>query len=136
MLRDERRKQRVHRIHDVAVAMDLEAAVFLDRANSLILHISCDHARERAAQIGREHMAILVLVQVQVAHVFMGRRKRLLEFMVDLQQPVEVIRIALFLAEFSHRLDAGMHFLSEQAKRNVLGLNAARLFNLEVPGAG
>jgi predicted TIM-barrel fold metal-dependent hydrolase len=30
---------------------------------------------------------------------------------------------------------AGMHFLSEQAKRNVLGLNAARLFNLEVPGA-
>jgi predicted TIM-barrel fold metal-dependent hydrolase len=24
-------------------------------------------------------------------------------------------------------------FLSEQAKRNILGLNAARLFNLEVP---
>jgi hypothetical protein len=24
-------------------------------------------------------------------------------------------------------------FLDEQAKRNILGLNAARLFNLEVP---
>ena len=28
---------------------------------------------------------------------------------------------------------AGMPFLSEQAQRNILGLNAARLFNLEVP---
>ena len=26
-------------------------------------------------------------------------------------------------------------FLDEQAKRNILGLNAARLFNLEVPAA-
>jgi predicted TIM-barrel fold metal-dependent hydrolase len=28
---------------------------------------------------------------------------------------------------------ADMRFLGEQARRNILGLNAARLFNLEVP---
>ena len=41
---------------------------------------------------------------------------------------VRLAALGLRPAEFDHHLP----FLSEQAKRNILGLNAARVFNLEV----
>ena len=37
-------QQRIHRLHDLGVAMDLEMAELLDRADALFLHVTRDHA--------------------------------------------------------------------------------------------
>ena len=84
-LLDEGRQQRIHRPHDVPVAVDLVLAVFFDLADPLFLHIPRHHARKRAAQVGGEQVRFLVLVQRQVAHVLVGRLEGLLEFLVDLE---------------------------------------------------
>ena len=44
------------------------------------------------------------------------------------------LRLAAFRLRHAERSISRLPFLSEQAQRNILGLNAAKLFNLEVPG--
>ena len=89
--------------------MDLELAELLDRPDPLFLHVARHDAGECAAQVRGQQMRFLVLVQRQVAHVLVRGTERLLEFRVDLQAPVEVVRVAARLAELAHLADPLLH---------------------------
>jgi hypothetical protein len=85
MLHNEGRQQRVHRLHDAFLAMDFKYAMLFNCPNALVLDIAGDYSGEGAPQIGREQMRRLALLQMQIAHVLMGRNKRFLKLMIDFQ---------------------------------------------------
>jgi hypothetical protein len=85
--------------------------MLLDRAICLGLTLPATHTCEDATQIRRQQVSRLIPVQFEVTHVFVRRNKRLLKFMVDFQQPVEIVRIALFFTKLAYLLQPFLHFL-------------------------
>ena len=106
LLRNEAREQRVERLHDVAVTVDIEWAGLLDRMHALFLDVAGDDPRERASKVRSEAMRRLVAMQVEGSHRRMRRLERQLEFELDMQRPIEEECALAFESVDAYALDA------------------------------
>ena len=112
--------------------MNLERPVLFYFMDSAGFDVPGNNAGESAAQIGRQRVTCLVLVQVERTHRFVRRPETTLKIGIDVQQPVEVVGIAPTLAEIAHRfepiLDFARHLLRviDHNPVEALGLDTER----------
>ena len=81
----------------------------LNGARALIAYVSRYQAGERASQVDRQCMGILITIYLKSGHVLMGYFESALKFRIYCQMPVEEKGVLVPSAKFTHLFDAAFH---------------------------
>ena len=109
LLLHEALEQRVELFHDFRVAVYAVFAVFADGSATVFLYVSGNDDRKHAAQVRRQLVDRLVLVNLQSSHVLVSRLEGELEGVLDIELPVEEEGVVLVFAVLRDFLHARIH---------------------------